>query len=552
MLEEKVLFLRLSPEFGGTRFGHFEQRVVRLGSDPGCDIAIAQGFGVAAEHVQVLFDGPGNIIVAPADRAADVYLWKPDSNRPDLITTPTAVRPGDAFALATPNGPRFIVELGELPPEVKAQREKAQGFKMGGRKLTGKAMADEVKRQAWTSLLVMGPMQLVQRAVIFVKSGAILQPRNIILGITILGGYIIGGASFCRSKKDRANLTAVNERYEGCQTELDIARGGSNDPVKMEFSELVEQITSSVRIAAGLKKDRKFMALVKDKVRAQLAAPDDYEWLLKGKTRRVDGFVRWRNLLLETDGLNGDTVKVASWLAAPRNALANEEFTRLLDSESNDQCARGDLSITYRQAVHLGLATQVDAFHRGPAASMEDKASREPKLEETAATVGQELPEAWESDIAGVGTSGKEYCIFIDGEDERTKRRALRTAVKRHFEASSPGVPAEAGGAGVIARVARFYSAELPNTEYDPGRKVVTGIDFMRNKSVVSRALEDEGARGEWVLNRTADVFARSIAVPCIGVLDPDKDEAALKQTLGEPLPNPIYCLVLNYKLNND
>ena len=48
-IEELVLYLRLSPEFGGTRFGHFEQRVVRLGSDPSCDIAIAQGFGVVPD-----------------------------------------------------------------------------------------------------------------------------------------------------------------------------------------------------------------------------------------------------------------------------------------------------------------------------------------------------------------------------------------------------------------------------------------------------------------------------------------------------------------------
>ena len=552
--DDKVLYLRLSPEFGGTRFGHFEQRVVRLGSDPGCDIAIAQGFGVAPEHVQVLFDGPNNIIVAPADRAADVYLWKPNAPRPELVTTPTAIRPGESFALATPTGPRFIIEMDDLPEELQAARAAAGGPRIGGRKLTAKSMGDEVKRQAWTSLLVLGPMQLAQRAWIFVKSGAILQPRNIILGVTILGGYIIGGASFCSARKSKANLDAVNERYDGCQEELAAERGGSNDPVKMKFSDLANVIVGSTRVENALKKDRKFGALVKERTRAILSDPGAYDWMFKAGSGRANKFVAWRTRLMERDELDGQTVLVATWLAAPPYAQPYTEplYERQLDSEANDACVRGNLGITYRQAVNLGMDVQLDAFHRGTAAAIDDTSARKDLLTTTAAGVGQELPEELTIEIKGVGTSGKEYCVYAEGDDDRDKRKKLLDVVARNFAKDSPEVPMEAGGVGVTARVARFYAADLPGSQYDGSRRIARTVNFMRNKDSVTRALEEEGPRGESVLKKTADVYARAIAVPCIGVLDPDKDEAVLNTVLGERLPNAIHCLVLNYQLNTD
>ena len=556
-IDDNVLYLRLSPEFGGTRFGHFEQRVVRLGSDPGCDIAIAQGFGVAPEHVQVLFEGPTNIIVAPADRAADVYLWKPNAPRPELVSTPTAIRPGESFALATPTGPRFIIELDEPPEEVKQARlasGRSRGLSMGGRKLTGKAMADEVKRQAFTTLLVQKPMQMAQRAWIFVKSGAILQPRNIIIGVTMLGGYIVGGASFCSARRSKANLEAVNERYDGCKDELAAERGGSDDPVKMKFSDLANVIVGSTRVESALKKDRTFGALVKERTRGILSDPGAYDWMFKAGSGRANQFVQWRTRLMERDELDGQTVLIATWLAAPPYAKPYTAplYERQLDSEANDACARGNLGLTYRQAVNLGMEVQLDAFHRGAAAAVDDTSIRKEMLAQTAAMVGEELPEELTMEIKGVGTSGKEYCIYAEGEDNRDRRKDLLDVVAQNFAKDSPEVPIEAGGVGVAARVARFYAADLPGSQYDASRRIARTVSFMRNKESISRALEDEGPRGEWVLKRTADVYARAIAVPCIGVLDPDKDEAILANVLGDRLPNAIHCLVLNYQLNTD
>ncbi len=552
--EEKVLYLRLSPEFGGVRFGHFEQRVVRLGSDPSCDIAIAQGFGVAPEHAQVIFDGANNIIVAPADRAADVYLWKPHAPRPELVSTPTAIRPGESFALATPNGPRFIIELDELPAEVKAQREKMGGPRIGGRKLTGKAMTDEVKRQAWTSLLVMGPMQLLQRAYIFVKSGAIFQPRNIILGITMLGGYIIGGASLCSSRKSSKNLVAAQARLDGCEAEKNAMSGAAGDPIKQTFSDLASNVTKSPIIGSALKKDKEFTRIVKERTKSLLADAEAYDWLFRNKSSRTNKFINFRNRLEESDSINGEMARLLVWMVAPPNAkpIDDIEYRRGINSDNQDACVRGPMGLSYRQALSLGLSAQVDAYHRGSSSSIEDNSIRKEKLEAVAAELEVELPEEYNITIMGTDTTNKSFCVYAEGDDDRDRLPTLMPAINAHFDKDdNKTVPLSSTGPGLVNRIARWYSADLFTMQYDPSRRVVNGeLDFKSPR--VKPIFENEGLRGDWVVEQTAEIFARAIAVPCIGVLDTEKEEDRVAQALGETVPNPIYCLVLNYQLTSE
>ena len=555
--DEQVLYLRLSPEFGGTRFGHFEQRVVRLGSDPSCDIAIAQGFGVAPEHAQVIFDGANNIIIAPADRSADVYLWKPTAPRPELVSTPTAIRPGESFALATPNGPRFIIELDELPAEVAEARAKMGGPKIGGRKLTGKAMGDEVKRQAWTSLLVMGPMQLLQRAYIFVKSGAILQPRNIILGITMLGGYIIGGASFCSAKKSSADLVSSQAKVKSCEENLATASGGDGDVVQLSFSELAGKIVGSTAVGTALRKDKDFRQVVKERTKTLLMDADAYSWMYGRANNRANIYMRWREKLENSDDLTGDMVALLPWFVAPPGAIPLEEphFRRGIDSENADACVRGPFSLTYRQALNLGLDAQPDAFHRGSSSSIEDTSIRKEKIEAVATSLEVELPEELTLNVQAADTSGKAYCVYAEGDDDRDSLNRVMPALRKHFnKTDDKTVPLSSSGQGITARIARWYAADLFTMSFDPSRGVVMGLDFKTKGSArIKPVFENEGTRGDWAVAKAAEIYARAISVPCIGVLDNDIDRAEVAQVLGEQnVPNPIYCLVLNYKLTSE
>ena len=126
-MHDLAIYLRLTPEFGGTRFGPFEQLETRLGSDDErCHIVLPESLGVLPVHAQVLRQGDNNTIVAPADRAATLFLWRQGERRPNQITSPTALRSGDGFSLVTADGPRFIMEIDVLPPEIQEERARAK------------------------------------------------------------------------------------------------------------------------------------------------------------------------------------------------------------------------------------------------------------------------------------------------------------------------------------------------------------------------------------------------------------------------------------------
>ena len=88
--EERATYLRLAPEFGGTRFGPYEGQEVRLGSDPDrCHIVLQSELGVQAEHVKLFRESEENLILAPSDRTAAVFLFRANGSRPNQVSTPT-------------------------------------------------------------------------------------------------------------------------------------------------------------------------------------------------------------------------------------------------------------------------------------------------------------------------------------------------------------------------------------------------------------------------------------------------------------------------------
>ena len=92
--QDLVTYLSLTPEFGGTRFGPFEGLEVRLGSDAErCHIVLPASLGVISEHVKLIRQGPLNLILAPAERTATVFLYRQGERRPTQLNAPTAVRP---------------------------------------------------------------------------------------------------------------------------------------------------------------------------------------------------------------------------------------------------------------------------------------------------------------------------------------------------------------------------------------------------------------------------------------------------------------------------
>jgi hypothetical protein len=540
--DDLVTYLRLTPEFGGTRFGPFEGLEARLGSNAErCHIVLPESLGIRAEHCKVIRQGPENLILAPSERTAAVFLYKGQATRPVQLNTPTAVRPGDSFALVTPDGPRFVVELDELPPEVKQARQKARG---GMRKrLSAEAIGGEVKRQAWTRLLVLAPAQFAQRAWVYIQSGAIYQPRNIILFLTIAGGWIFGGVSACRIGSFKTKSLVAESQVESCKQELAFADDLSGSSEELKFEQLAARITGVTKVGQALEEDDNLRSAVKQKAKVLFGDANSYTWLVTGTDKRATEFSDWRERVLEETDIDADSGRLLVWLAAdPRRNRS--DFDEVLDSFGDPVCGRGPIRMTYRQALHLGVSAQADALVRGDYQAM-PKADWEALLVATIGKAGGTPPEGTFESNADPLRQGGAACLYILGEDDRSKVNMVIKSMKTHLGPSSEFLPTTDVAYSPVARVAKYWAADLDIANFE---RKEGAVDFTgRHVGTVLDALD---ARGKWVLDRTAETVARSIVLPCLAVLTGDKRE--IPKVFGEQLPSPVSCLVLDWRLRND
>ena len=543
--EEKFPYLRLSPEFGGTRFGPYEGLEVRLGSDPDrCHIALRADMGVHPEHVKLFRESDRNLILAPSDRTASVFLFRGNGDRPIQLTTPTAVRPGDAFTLGTVGGPRFIIELDLLPEEVREERA-AKRRKSGSRsRLSKEAMGREAKRQAFSYILVMGPAQMAQRAITFIKSGAAFQPRYIFLGVTIFGGWILGGVSMCNNRGLKSDLQVTNQRYENCEQELSFAENLGGNSAEYSFDQLAANIVGSTLLGEALEQDAALRSLVKKKSKTVFANAKRYNWIINNDGPKAGRFSEWRERVMNEDALEDDTQRLLVWLAGTPGRL-NSEFIDLSDSEGDEVCARGGLQMTYRQATSFGLDAQADALvEKDYETVAQDKSLRESLLSDTVGAAGSGLPEDNYSTEFDPVRQGRGACLYIEGSDDRTRPASILSQMTKHLDDASEDLPPFGAPSSSVSRLAKYWAADMTRVDY---RRGAGDIDF--SQAQVGAVLDGFDARGQWVMARTAETIARAIVVPCLAVLQGDPSKA--EGTLGEGLPSPVNCLVLDWKLRN-
>lgn len=537
--QDLVLYLTLSPDFGGTRFGPFEGIEARLGSDRDrCHITLPEGLGVAKEHCKVIRQGGANMILAPSERTAAVYLWKGDARRPVQVQTPTAVRPGDSFSLVTPEGPRFVIELDELPPELKAKRSPAN--KRGPRGLTAGGLLDAGKTIGLARIWTMGPFAMLARAAMFVRSGQIWQPRIIILGAIMAFGYLGSGASMCTALSFRSRAsTAVKER-DTCKENLAYAENMGGNVENFAFDQLASTITGVNAIGVAMKKDPEFLDQVKSEAKKIAANPDWYGWLYE-ESARVDEFAKWRERVEKSEDLDPDTKRLVPYMAVSKNRLKGP-WDKLLDSKESESCGRGPLRLTYRQGRNLGLVTLLDAFVGGDATQIaQDEAQRKQLLGRTAEAAGELAPESMAS-VAEILRQGQSTCVHVEGDDDREDASKVMKMLNEQLGRGAKFVPDAESGFGPVARIAKVFAADIPGSKYVDER----GIDFA--KGTPNGAVADSPG-GKWVMERTAEVVARSLVLPCDGVLNGDKNK--LEAVFGA-LPGAVPCLVLNYRLTHD
>lgn len=558
MAQELALYLRLSPEFGGTRFGPFEGAEVKLGSAPAPtnDIVLPEALGVASAHVRIYRQQDLGLIVAPVDRTAAVYVWQGRAPKPKQINTPVAVRTGDSFALVTAQGPRFFVELDELPEQVKKQREAQKSAMNRARgRLSVAAFKKEGVRQVWVRILSTGLGQMGQRAYTFVRSGAIFMPRNIFMMVGIAGGWIFGGAQRCSSLAQKAEIGDLQAQIKSKDDQIGVLQNLSDaDSPEQEFSSLLVRITGATELGSAIKNDQALLKLVEQKAALLFQNADEWSWLTnpKEKAARVRFYSQVREGLAKKDGdLDPDTLKIMAWAAALPD-LSQEGWTALTDSNGEQACAKGVMGLTWRQARNLGLTPALDAYIKGAVSEFEGDGSRQARqdaLLKTARSVNP--PESaglegdFQTELLPVRT-GREYCLSLKSDaDKRDKPSDLVNAVVRHLGKDAPFVPEAGESHAVTARVAKWYAADIDTVVFSERKN--SGLDL--SAGPVGATLSNMGPQGAWVLDRTAETIARSVVLPCVAVLK-HSDNAALKTTFGEGnLPQPVYCLIADWQL---
>ncbi len=177
--------LTLTPQWGGTAFGPFQGTAVQLGSDNGaCQIVLGPELGVAPVHAVVWLGADGSFGLQPGAHGAGLYLFSDGSPLARPVTAPVQARAGDAFALGSPTGPRFL--LGHHTGAVARPPAPSRG---PGVLPGADAMQRELQRQV-TSRLGAGPLAGVNRWVQRFRSGSLFTPRAI-LGLLAAAGAAI-------------------------------------------------------------------------------------------------------------------------------------------------------------------------------------------------------------------------------------------------------------------------------------------------------------------------------------------------------------------------
>lgn len=541
--EDKALYLTLAPEFGGTRFGPFEGIECRLGSNKDrCHITIPEGLGVLQEHCKVLRQGPANLILTPTERSAGVYLWKGDARSPVQISTPTAVRPGDSFALVTPDGPKFQIDIAALPDDLLAQR--TNKGKKNARGLTADKFASEGRRMALGRLLTIGPLQWAAQAWYFVQSGSIWQPRYIIAGAIMIGGYLTAGMASCTAFKFKADAFTATKKAETCTENLAYANNMGGSVENFQFDQLAATILGVPEIGAALKKDDLLLGKVKEEAKSIAANPDPYSWMFE-ETNRVEEFARFRERVDKSDSLDLGSKRLLPYLAATRKRLQGD-WDPVLDSKQAESCGRGPIRLTYRQGRNLGLtAVYLDAYVQGDATvEANDDPSRTKMLARTAEAAGEPTPTSDIVSTAEILRQGDATCFYGVGDDDREDENKVVKMLNQQVGRDVDGLQNPEDGQGVVARIAKVFAADVPGVNWAGSRPPT--LSFV--KGTVSGSLK-ESPGGDWVLKKTAEIIARAMMIPCDGVLNRDKKK--VEDTFGH-LPDAVPCLVLNYRMSHE
>jgi len=526
-----VTFLQLAPEFGGTRFGPFTGVEIRLGSDPSRnDITLPEALGVAPEHVKILAQPDGSYILAPVDRTAAVWIRRAGTARPRQVTTPVAVQAGDAFSLVTAEGVRFELQV---EAQARAPGRDAQGAGLGAsgsRVATG--VLGEIRRVGLAKFFTTRIGHFLQTAWRFVATGQIFSPVYIVMGLTMLSGWILaGGTGFgmLSLKRSRAD---VQEQLTNCRDQLGVTEDEGEDPT---VAGLTRRILVDPSWSTTVENDAELYQAYAQALRVIFSDPSRYAWVYRRKGSDFDRF----KAALEAEGIPENLVRVLAFAAARPGV--QREWDLVVDSDDAEVCGRGPLGLTWAQAKRLGLEqVQLDAFVDSATARSNDTAKQAELLRATAARVDETIA-LDEASIrsAGAHLQGGGECLYVEGPDDRTDPRALARALDRALGAGvGRGLPRESEQYWIASRLVKLYTLDFTRPSPDE-----LAFDARQAPSTAMTLAQVKDSRKQFAVRQAATVLARAVAIPCLATLD--KEVRAAPPGFLWELPNLGSCAIV-------
>ncbi len=512
-----MTFLQLSQEFGGTRFGPFDQVEVRLGSDPDqSDITLPAELGVAPQHVKVLKQQDETYILAPVDRTAALFFFRSTGGKSKQVTAPLACKAGDSFALVTPEGPRFFLQSEKNPKAIKEAAAESEGPGFAGinaPNIKTEGIVNEIKRRGFAAVFTTKLGNMWMTAWRMIKTGQIFSPVYIVGGMLMLFGWLGVAGSGCA-------VMSLNTQKKGFQKDLTVCRDqlGVNDQGEVgdpTGADLTKNILVDSTWKTTIQSDNALRDEYVKQLKVVYADPNRYGWVYKNKGSPYNRF----KTQLEQQGLPENLVRSLAFAAA--RGRQEQDWFRVQDSEGEPVCGRGPLGLTYRTAYALGLTQlQPDALVESQLAESGDTDKQRERLDDTLRKANDEHD--YRDDLiqnAGTELQGGQQCLFIDGTDDRDSLKEVALAMRRKVGAGAGRLPSEGSGYWVASRLlmlgAHDFRYDLESVEFDA-------------KTPPSVALEvAQVPQGNitYAVREAAAIMARAAAVPCMARFDKDQRE---------------------------
>jgi|GEM_PF-1581070 len=554
------LYLRLSDDFGGTRFGPFEGIEVCLGHDESNDITIPENFGVEAAHAKVLNQEGRGILITPVAQTTAVYVWKGRASKPTQISTPTAVRHGDSFSLVSPQGPRFFIEIALLPEDVLKSRKSFRGQE----NLNKDAMKKEARRQAILRVMTTGWGQRFGRIWWFFRSGEAFQPRNIFMMTAILGGWVLGGITMCGKADAEKEKTAIADEKIACDSQLKACKTALNGTDETKGYTLQAQLdvvlgTNGFRFADEWgTKEVDLIQRVRFYGKQLYQRRRDHAWLSNPRGGQKDRFRKFEALVTKVQGwkeLDPATQRILPWAGTLNDAYIQDDDTLWgsgKDVRGEEVCRRGPFGMTWTQAYQLELSTQLDLFAEAeevPKGSEAIYTSLRKSAKRAKGFDRESIPLEPIVLTKRPGGDDDSFCLVVEGSDYRDSAEQIRKKLRPgrgglpNYNPKDPDPLNDMLIAPAI--LTKFFAADTKGTDFRDLRMSFTdglggGLEIIAEK-----------AEAEWVFERTAETIARAAVIPCIRRTVFQDKKRPTKWGGKSGAYDPLACILLQYVIEN-